>query len=189
MKSQFFCFLTIGLWMCLLALPLRAATPPKVGDKAPDFALKTLDDQPMRLSDLTTKSDVVLVVLRGWPGYQCPICTRQVHDYVTSASGFADEKAQVVMVYPGPADDLKAHAKEFLENKQWPRDFIFVTDPDYTMVNAYGLRWDAPNETSYPSTFILDRKGIVRFEKISHSHGDRTKAADVLAELKHLPEN
>src|ERR1700760_4077185 len=57
-------------------------TMPKVGDRASDFSLKTLDNQTVRLSDLTVKSPVVLVVLRGWPGYQCPSCTKQAHDYV-----------------------------------------------------------------------------------------------------------
>jgi len=94
---------------------------------------------------------------------------------------------RVVMVYPGPADSLVAHAKEFLENKQWPRDFIYVTDPDYTMVNAYGLRWDAPQETAYPATFVLDPQGKILSAKISHSHGDRTKAGDILEQLKRQP--
>ena len=166
---------------------LSAAEPPKVGDHAPDFTLKTLDGKSVTLSDLTASNEVVLVVLRGWPGYQCPICERQVHDFVSSAAGFTDAKARVIMVYPGPAEDLKAHAAEFLADKDWPKDFIFVTDPDYSMVNAYGLRWDAPHETSYPSTFVLDTKGVVQFAKISHSHGDRTKAADILKELRQLP--
>ena len=52
------------------------------------------------------------------------------------------------------------------------------------MVNAYGLRWNAPKETAYPSTFILNNKGIVHYAKISQGHGDRSKAADVLAESK-----
>jgi hypothetical protein len=30
------------------------------------------------------------------------------------------------------------------------------------------------DETAYPSTFILDGRGKILFEKISHSHGDRT---------------
>ena len=44
------------------------STPLKVGDKAPDFTLKTLDDQSVRLSEVATKGNVVLIVLRGWPG-------------------------------------------------------------------------------------------------------------------------
>jgi len=164
----------------------KAAEPPKIGDKAPDFQLKTLDDQSARLSDLTAKGNVALLVLRGWPGYQCPICSRQVLDYVRSASDFSDAKTRVIMVYPGPAENLKAHAQEFLDNKTWPKEFVYVRDPDYTMVNAYGLRWDAPRETAYPSTFLLDQEGVVRFAKVSRTHGDRTKATDVLAEAKKL---
>ena len=180
--------IAVALLACAAPVALNAGTPPKAGDKAAEFVLKTLDAQTVRLSDLTAKGKVVLIVLRGWPGYQCPLCTRQVQDYISSSPGFAQAKARVVMVYPGPADNLEAHAKEFLENKEWPKDFIYVIDPDYTMVNAYGLRWDAPKETAYPSTFVLDQRGMVRFSKISHSHGDRTKASDVLEELKHLVE-
>jgi len=179
----------LAVLVAVVPLALRAAEPPQVGDKAPDFTLKTLDDQTVRLSELTSQGNVALVVLRGWPGYQCPLCTRQVQDYIASASGFASAKARVVMVYPGPADDLKAHAKEFLKNKQWPKEFIYLTDPVYSMVNAYGLRWDAPSETAYPSTFVLDRKGVVRFAKISRSHGDRTKAAEILEEVKRVDSN
>ncbi len=177
--------IALALLACGLPLTPQAATP-KVGDKAPDFSLKTLEDQTVRLSELTAKGKVVLIVLRGWPGYQCPICTRQVQDYIASSSDLAIAKARVVMVYPGPADDLKAHATEFLKNKQWPKDFVYLTDPAFIMVKAYGLRWDAPRETAYPSTFVLDRKGVVRFAKISRSHGDRTKAVDVLEELKRV---
>jgi peroxiredoxin len=186
MKNKILRLMTAGIFAC--SFVLNAAEPPKVGDRAPDFMLKTLDDQSVTLSDLTASNKVVLIVLRGWPGYQCPICERQVHDFISSASGFADAKARVIMVYPGPAEDLKAHAAEFLGNKYWPKDFIFLIDPDFSMVNAYGLRWDAPKETSYPSTFVLDRKGVVRFEKISHSHGDRTGASEILKELQQVPE-
>jgi thioredoxin-dependent peroxiredoxin len=165
---------------------LSAADAPNVGEKAPDFVLKTVDQKSVRLAELTAKSSVVLLVLRGWPGYQCPLCTAQVQDYIGSSEQFSKTKARVVMVYPGPSDHLKARAQEFLESKQWPKDFIFVMDPDYAMVNAYGLRWDAPNETAYPATFVLDRKGIVRFAKISHTHGDRTKAMDITKALRQI---
>jgi len=178
--------LALAIWVSQFTP--AAAENPKVGEKAPDFSLKTLDDQNVRLSELTANGSVVLVVLRCWPGYQCPVCDRQVQDFISARSGFAEAKAQVVFVYPGPVEDLKAHAEEFKKwkGKEWPAEFLYVLDPDYTMVNAYGLRWDAPRETAYPSTFILNSKGIVRFVKISHSHGDRSKAADALAEVKKL---
>jgi len=166
-------------------LSIRAAEPLKTGAEAPDFKLATLDGKTVSLNQEREKLPVVLVVLRGWPGYQCPICTRQVSDFIQHAGDFAGQ-ARVIMVYPGPAEDLKAHAEEFLHDTQWPKEFLFVTDPDYTFTTAYGLRWAAPKETAYPSTFVIDTAGKIRLAKPSQSHGGRLSAADAAKALAGL---
>lgn len=167
----------------LLSVGLFAETP-TVGTKAPDFTLSTPTGTPVKLSSQEHKANVVLVLLRGYPGYQCPYCQRQAHDFIEHAPAFATKRAIVLLVYPGPPADLDQHAKEFLaQQANLPANVIMVTDPDYKMTNLYNLRWDAPRETAYPSTFILDRRGTVLFEKISHSHGDRTTAQDILDQL------
>ena len=186
-RSPFF-----GVLRCLVALAcivagpgMAAAQTPAVGAKAPDFTLQTPTGAPVTLAKERAKGTTVLVLLRGFPGYQCPYCVRQVHDFVEHSADFAARKANVVLVYPGPPADLDQHAKEFLAMEAaLPSNIKLVIDPDYKMTNLYGLRWDAPHETAYPSTFILDARGTVLFEKISHSHGDRTSADDILAQLK-----
>lgn len=174
-----------GLAFAALAVvaTAQAMTTPKVGETAPDFTVRTLEQKPVELSVLTAQGPVVLVVLRGWPGYQCPLCTRQVQDYIAQAAKFKERGAQVVMIYPGPAEQLEARAGEFLKNKDWPAEFVFATDPGYGFTNRYSLRWDAKKETAYPSTFVIDREGRVRFAYVSKSHGDRVSAARVLAAL------
>ena len=167
-------------------LTVRAEKPPQVGETALNFSLSTLDGKPVELKEVAAKKTVLLVVLRGWPGYQCPICTRQVHDFTAKAAEFAAAGTQVLMVYPGPADNLKAHAREFLQNKEWPKDFLFVMDPDYTFTQRYGLRWDAKNETAYPSTFIIGKDNKVRFAHVSKQHGDRVDSAAALNVLNGL---
>lgn len=162
---------------------MNAAAPLQVGSIAPDFTLKTLDDRSVRLNDLTAKSEVVLVVLRGWPGYQCPFCSRQARDFVRNDEKFKAAGAHVLMVYPGPADDLKAHAAEFLHDQNWPKDYLLLLDQDYAFTKAYGLRWDAPKETAYPSTFIIGKDGKVAFARVSKKHGDRVDAETVLKAL------
>ncbi|MGH7956231.1 MAG: hypothetical protein ACREH8_04380, partial [Opitutaceae bacterium] len=52
--------------------------------------------------------------------------------------------------------------------------------------NAYGLRWEAPKETAYPSTFIIDRANRVRFAHVSKTHGNRVSAAAALETLATL---
>jgi peroxiredoxin len=87
------------------------------------------------------------------------------------------------MVYPGPAEHLRAKAGEFLQNKAWPADWVFLLDPDYGFTEAYGLRWEAKKETAYPSTFVIGRDGVVIFSKVSRTHGGRATAAEVLARV------
>jgi peroxiredoxin len=167
-----------------IGVPAFAETP-VVGAKAPDFTLSTPTGKAVRMSADLRGHALVLVVLRGFPGYQCPYCVKQVHDFIDHASGFAAKDTRVLLVYPGPPADLDQHAKDFLEKQaELPADIVLVTDPDYTVTNLYGLRWDAPHETAYPSTFVLDKKGMIVFEKISHGHGDRLSAEDA---LDHLP--
>lgn len=166
-----------------MAAPMMAATmmaTPRVGAKAADFSLRSLDGSTVRLTEAVARGPVVLVVLRGWPGYQCPFCTRQFGDYMANAAGFAKSGAQVLFVYPGPADGLKEHAEAFTASKPLPAAFRILLDPDYIVTQSYGLRWDAAKETAYPSTFVLDRNGIVTFAHTSHDHGDRVSASAAL---------
>jgi peroxiredoxin len=175
--------------LCLLSVlapPTRAARPPAVGDPAPEFALKALDGRSVRLSELTKEQPVVLIVLRGWPGYQCPMCSRQVKEFVDAAAQFKAVKAKVVMIYPGPSEELQTHAEDFVKDQVLPADFVFLLDPAYEFTLAYGLRWDAPGETAYPSTFIIDRARHVRFAKVSRTHGGRTQPAEVIEALQGL---
>jgi peroxiredoxin len=163
-----------------LALPGFADPVPAIGDKAADFGLKALDGKAVKLSAETAKGPVALLVLRGYPGYQCPLCTRQVSDFLGKAAEFKKAGATVLMVYPGPAADLDRHAKEFLAGKSLPDGFALLTDPDYTFTNAYRLRWDAKNETAYPSTFVIGKDGVIRYAVVSKTHVGRTQAAEVL---------
>jgi peroxiredoxin len=166
-----------------LGTPVFGQTP-AVGAKAPDFTLSTPTGKAVTLSIEQRGDDVVLVILRGFPGYQCPYCVKQVHDFVEHASDFKAKNTRVLLVYPGPPAALDQHAKEFLEKQaDLPSNIVLVTDPDYKVTKLYGLRWDAPHETAYPSTFILDKKRMIVFEKISHSHGDRLSAQDALDHL------
>jgi len=175
--------LALGI-LCFGSTATLSAQTPEKGGTAPDFSLNTPDGHPVRLTELTNKQEVVLIVLRGYPGYQCPFCQKQVHDYIDHASEFAQKKIEILLVYPGPPADLDQHAKEALAKQaDLPANMHLVVDPDYKVTNLYGLRWDAPHETAYPSTFVLDKKRVVLYQKVSHSHGDRSSAEDVLKEI------
>ena len=111
-QNHFLTIASIALLTCL-GLPSQAAEKtPAVGKMAPDFELKSLGGESVQLSAEVAKGPVVLVVLRGYPGYQCPVCTAQFGDYVTKKEQFKAAGAQVLFVYPGPADRLVERAKD-----------------------------------------------------------------------------
>lgn len=167
------------------AVGCTAADPgPKVGSEAKDFELTALGGEKVKLSKLTESGPVVLVVLRGYPGYQCPLCTRQFNEIRAKADEFKTAGANVVFIYPGPADNLKAKADEFVKGKDYPAHVHVLLDPDYSFTTAYGLRWDAKNETAYPSAFVIGKDRKVTFAKVSTTHAGRVPATELLAAVK-----
>lgn len=158
----------------------------KEGNPANDFRLTAVAGElsgEVELSEINADGPVVIVVLRGYPGYQCPACTAQVADLVKHADQFAAKGVHVLLVYPGAKSQLGQHADEFLHGTKLPKPLTFLLDPGFEFTNAYELRWDAPNETAYPATIVVDKDGKISFVNISDSHRGRVKAEDVLAAL------
>lgn len=158
--------------------------PPAVGESASDFELAGLDKTKVSLAKLAERGPVVVLVLRGYPGYQCPLCTKQVAQFVASAEKLKAAKAEVLLIYPGPGERLGDQAHQFLGEKKLPDNFHLLLDPDFGFTKAYQLRWDAPAETAYPSTFVIGKDRKVRFAKVSKTHGGRASVEEVLKALE-----
>jgi len=95
----------------------NAQTPAK-GETAPDLTLSTLDGVKVQLFGETSKGTTVLVILRGYPGYQCPFCQKQAHDFIAHASEFAKVKTTVLLVYTGPPPSLIDAPRNFSPRKR-----------------------------------------------------------------------
>jgi peroxiredoxin Q/BCP len=176
------CFSTIVCASATFAAELPA--PLQVGDQAPDFKLKTLGNKTVTLYETLKDGPTVVVVLRGYPGYQCPVCSKQVASLIEATQEFVSRQATVLLVYPGPAKRLNSRAREFLKETKLPDNFLLVTDPNYHFTDSYALRWQAPNETAYPSTFVVDQQRKVIFSLVSKTHGGRAKTKSVVKSLE-----
>ncbi|MDX1925002.1 MAG: peroxiredoxin family protein [Pirellulaceae bacterium] len=153
------------------------------GDQALPFKSTDLEGKPFSFEPDKSGRWTVLVFLRGYPGYQCPLCSKQVGELLAVAEDLSKARADVVFVYPGVNKELTAKAKEFLADRQLPTGFSMAIDQDYAVINAYRVRWQAPRETAYPATFVIDPTGVIRYAKISQTHGDRAPVKDVLSAL------
>jgi len=61
------------LLCAVAAVGSAAAQTPAIGSKAPDFTLETPTGNSVSLEKERVKGITVLVLLRGFPGYKCPL--------------------------------------------------------------------------------------------------------------------
>jgi peroxiredoxin len=185
-----FCSFTIGLAIALACPSLVQADGGKrlkVGDRAIDFDLPIADDEGyLSLRDEYKQGPIVLIVLRGFPGYQCPVCTQHFSSLANRSKALSAETHRVILVYPGEDGVLEKRAREFMGTRRLPQPLVIVRDDGMQMVEEWGLRWRARKETAYPATYVIDRNGRIRWQQISKSHAGRSSVQDILKELRKL---
>jgi peroxiredoxin Q/BCP len=153
----------------------------KVGDKAPNFELKDQNGKVVRLSELYDRSSVVLYF---YPKDNSPGCTTQACTFRDQYEVFKDRGAEVL----GISSDSVASHRKFGAKYNLP--FSILSDTNGKIRKLYGVKSTIgliPGRV----TFIIDRKGMVRYTFSSQlnvkEHVD--KALEILLELESEEKN
>lgn len=136
----------------------------------------------VKLEDYRGKKNVVLVITRGFSGRLCPFCRTQSSRLVANYEEFAKRDAEILLVYPGGSEHLEefidaAKVSEKKEVDQIP--FPILLDSDLKAVNFLQIAADL----AFPSTYILDKEGDVRFAYVGEEINDRPSVKAMLAQL------
>lgn len=163
-----------------------AQTNTKTADD--DLALKFVDKdgKPIDLTQYRDKKNVLLVVMRGFAGMICPNCTAQTSRLIKNHEEFRKRDAEVLVVYPGPTEkvsDFVAASRTLADNDAV--QFQLLLDADFTVTDKLGIRGDLAK----PSTYILDKKGKVRFAYVGSSTSDRPSIKAMLTQLDNIAKN
>lgn len=133
-----------------------------VGQKAPDFTLPDADLKPRRLKDFLDKN----VVLAFYPGAFTAVCTKEMCTFRDHLAKLSDLKAQVVGISVNDPFSNKAFANANRLNfpllSDYNRDVVMLYDVGAT--NFAGLKGYTAAKRSI---FVVDRKGIVRYDWVS----------------------
>jgi peroxiredoxin len=119
-----------------------------IGLKAPDFELKNLQGETVKLSDYEGKK----VMLNFWATW-CPPCKAEMPDIQKFYTEKGDEVA-ILAVNIDPQYDVAGFAKEMRIN------FPILLDEEEKAVKAYQI-------LTIPTTFFIDEKGIIRNKYLS----------------------
>jgi peroxiredoxin len=159
-----------------------AAPGLSVGESAPDFSLLDARGERIVLSELLANGPVVVTFYRGeW----CPYCNMQLRalpqapDHGLTLS----EKNELAFAVLSDLDQSVSESfKVRFEMTGELEDLhvnVFQNDP--ALQNADGRR-----SLPVPSTFVIDRDGVVRFASVNADWRVRTEPAEVIAALTSL---
>lgn len=132
--------------------------PPKEGEPAPDFALKThMGNTPVRLADFKNKQTVVLYF---YPKDDTPGCTTESCAFRDLSDDFAEAGAVILGV---SLDDTDSHQK-FADKFKLP--FPLLADTDNKVASAYGVYkeknlYGRKSMGIERTTFVIGRDGNV----------------------------
>jgi peroxiredoxin Q/BCP len=124
----------------------------KVGDRAPDFVLKSQSGQEVRLSDFLGNKNVVLYF---YPKDNSPGCTKEACAFRDSYETFKDMGAEVIGV---SSDTEESHS---IFSTKFALPFTLLSDEGGRVRKLYGV---PSSMVMIPGrvTYVIDKEGIVR---------------------------
>lgn len=150
----------------------------KIGEAAPPWQLAGLDDKLVSL-DQFQGQPLLLIFLRGtW----CPNCRKQMETVRNDWTKVAP-LAKVVAMVGQDAPEVR----DYLSRNPMP--FPLLPDPNRDVIKQYGVYQRLSLDgfrIAYPSTMIVDQRGVVRYSYVGGSQFDRPDFNQVITELEKL---
>ncbi len=148
-----------------------------IGQLAPDFTLAASTGQNVTLSSYLGQKNVVLVF---YPLDFSPVCSMQLPEYSGRQDDFADLDTVILGIN---RDSVHAH-------KAWAAEYgievPLLADMTLKVAREYGVAIDE-RAISGRAVFLVDKKGIVRYEYVEAQTGDYTiRPEAILAEVGKL---
>ena len=143
-----------------LAGELESAT---VGEKAANFTLKTVDGKSMNLADFHGK----VVVVNFWTTW-CEYCQEEMEDLVKFSKDTKSSNVELLGVNVTTSERSEQGVIQFVNSLDLP--FPIGLDVQGEVSRMYKI-------IGIPTTYIIDREGIVRQKILGPVTGDMLKHA------------
>jgi thiol-disulfide isomerase/thioredoxin len=157
-------FIVIVALACALCSPVRAAEP---GSATPICALKSLgEESPINMGQFKGK----VVYVDFWASW-CAPCVRSFPFMNELDREFRDRGLQVLAIN---LDEKLEDAQKFLAKH--PAGFILAADRSGQCPRDFGVR-------GMPSSYLVDRQGIIRHVHLGFRPGDARKLRALVEQL------
>jgi len=140
------------------------------------------------ISDYIGKKIVVLTIMKGFYSQGiCVYCTRQTSDLAKFTPDLRNLDAEVFVCYPGREEHINAFVRsvkdyEKSDDPRFQLPFKVLLDVDQNAVRSMNIAGDL----AHPTTFIIDKEGVVQYQYTGRTISDRPTAKDIVEEVKKL---
>jgi peroxiredoxin len=153
-----------------------SASPPRVGDVAPDFSLDSTAGTPVRLSDHRGERNVLLAF---FPLAFTSTCTAEVCEFSEDFDRYA---AAHVAVLPISVDSVPT-LREFKAKHGIRVDLL--SDFRRDVSRLYGVLHEE-RFFSRRAYVLIDRRGIIQWSHVEEQLGQRRNTDELLARIEEL---
>lgn len=135
------------------------------------------------LQDYEGKKNVLLIILRGFAGSICPVCSSQTFALSKNIHRFQEKETQVIVIYPGKAETVP-HFLESLANldPDFKPPFPMVMDVELSFIHRFNLE----SKLAKPTSILIDKSGLVRYAYIGKNAMDRPSIPVLLREIEKM---
>lgn len=140
----------------------------QVGEPAPDFTSVDAEGNTISLSAFQPDQSVLLVFYRGnW----CAFCVSHLDDIQNLFPTLKEQGVQLLAISPDPSADSQELAAKF------DQPYVFVTDEDLAIANAYGVQRD--ESIPHPTVVLINAAGNVVWFYAGENYRQRPSAAQL----------
>ncbi|MDG7008614.1 MAG: redoxin domain-containing protein [Nitrososphaerota archaeon] len=155
---------------------------PRLGQKAPEFALPDAEKNDRALSEFTKRGTVILAF---FPFAFSGVCDKEMCAFRDGFGALKDANAQLVGVSVDSSYSLKAFAQTY--NLQFP----LLSDFNKKVSKLYGVLQDPWVGLGYKgvakrSTFVIDGKGVLRHRWVTDIPSEEPPYAEVVKAAQKL---
>jgi peroxiredoxin len=149
---------------------------PNVGDKAPDFTLKSTSGEMVSLGQFKDQKNVLLAF---FPLAFTGVCTAENCAFSEDYSKF---ESKDTVVLPVSVDSTPTHNEFRAKHKMGHH---LLSDFKRDVGRAYGVL-DEEKFFNRRAYFLIDKQGVVRWKHVEAELGHRREDADLLAQVDKL---
>lgn len=138
--------------------------------KAPDFEMVDFKGEIFKLSTFKEKSNVLIVLNRGFVWPFCRMHMMQLHqDY----SRFVEKNTIIVAIGP---ENAKSFQNYWIENDL---EFYGIPDEKNTVLRQYEQEVNILKLGRMPAQMLIDKEGILRYIHYGHSMKDIPQNSEI----------